>query len=172
MDDADPLQLAIVELLEEWYRVCKEDPNRPCMGWPIQRGGTFVDFAQRLWADKDSFVHISATTMVKLGLLESVDHHEFVKVTRQVSGDHPWQPGHCTTSVFMWSMADESFWKPFMPMSEIMPIDKSIALSGYRQDKYFLKQFLTHVILNVVAEIIRPQRRVSVPVKLNHAVVG
>ena len=37
------------------------------------------------------------------------------------------------TSILQWSMMNESFWRGFVPMSEVLGVARSIAMSRFRE---------------------------------------
>ena len=53
-------------------------PKNGIYPWPIQHGGTFIEIAQRAWAEPERLLELSTRLAHKTQLLESEDPNDFL----------------------------------------------------------------------------------------------
>ena len=126
--------------------------------WPLLHGGTFKEVAQRAWADGGSKLLESSLSFLRgVGLLDATvtledftSRHLTLSVGTLVvflkwripklellpSFAQEWPPSvgsTFNTHCMMWSMADDSFWKGFVPSSEVLGPALGIARTRMRE---------------------------------------
>ena len=101
------------------------------MGFPLGKGGTFQEIAERA---SDGIYELVAPLLVSTGFLELHDGQgAFRNKFCKLHGHWPPAAGVCQTSIFMWNFNRASFWKDFVPMSEVRKVVRSMCLSRFRQ---------------------------------------
>ncbi|CAJ1438354.1 unnamed protein product [Effrenium voratum] len=138
--DVSPVQLALRGWVEKVHGLRHvgeghTTPDQQVPGWKDVRPGTFRKIAQQVWSTSDRLFEGSLELLKKTGFLdESASLKDmltsFVKLTVW-----PPEPGQFfKTSVLMWSMKDEAFWRgSFTAQSEIVDLTMSIGLSRFRE---------------------------------------
>ena len=131
LEDVPLAKQTILELCERTYE--KQIKDGDDYGFPLGKSGTFQEIVERAWAEPAELVKFVSPCLKAAGFLDTTAGDEvFMSTFCTMSSSWPPEPGMHTTSIFMWNFSRRSFWKDFLPMSEVRKIARSICLTRFR----------------------------------------
>ncbi len=132
IQDIHPLQQELIAWVDTKYKERKQVFTAVESGPEMQIKTSFLDIVQQRWANANTLVGKTFALALATGILpRGTTNEEFQ--AKYLHASWPPTQGRMLSSILMWNFSHASLWKGEVPMSDILPLAKSMAAGRFRE---------------------------------------